>query len=290
MPRLLLFVLVSLIVSSSAAWSQEGPPPPAIIDIEDFDVPAMMEGKGTAKVRLRLEFDDNDDVPEGSSLGVEGFSLGIAHSPQSIIDLDEINLLETVTASLAETVIIDIGGNPNLEQEGGAIDVILDSMAPFDGQVIPEGEFIICNFVYSSEIDSEDTIHAELTFLDQTFGDPPVFNSVIIGGVPVTPILIDEPFTVAPFDVPFIRGDCNSDGLFDVADAIYIINFLFQSGPEAVCEEACNVNGTGSAMADVSDAIYIFDYQFFDGPPPPSPFPGCGSVVDADCNGFPACQ
>lgn len=72
----------------------------------------------------------------------------------------------------------------------------------------------------------------------------------------------------------FIRGDCNDDGIINIADGIFLLNRLFLSGPVPACEQACDVNGDGSL--NLADAHHMFLYQLLGGPPPPAPFPECG--------------
>ena len=82
---------------------------------------------------------------------------------------------------------------------------------------------------------------------------------------------------------PFQRGDCNVDGLVNIADGIYIMRFLFQGFAPSSCFDACDHNGDG--FVDVSDAVYVLGYIFQGGTPPPPPFGSCG--IDGD--GVPGC-
>jgi len=71
--------------------------------------------------------------------------------------------------------------------------------------------------------------------------------------------------------VAFRRSDCNADGLIDIADGIYTLNFLFQGGSAGECYGACDTNA--DSVIDVADAIYTFTYQFNDGPMPSASLP-----------------
>jgi hypothetical protein len=64
-------------------------------------------------------------------------------------------------------------------------------------------------------------------------------------------------------------GDANGDGSINVADAIWILNYLFKNGPAPDPLEAgdCNCDQT----VDAGDAIYLLNYLFKEGPPPCSP-------------------
>ncbi|MGE3966170.1 MAG: dockerin type I repeat-containing protein [Planctomycetota bacterium] len=91
--------------------------------------------------------------------------------------------------------------------------------------------------------------------------------------------------TFCVFQVAFRRGDCNDDGVVDIADVIANIGlvtgaFSFVAG----CSAACDANHDGAI--DLSDSVYIAAYQFQMAPPPPAPFPNCGEedgVDDTHC-------
>ena len=78
----------------------------------------------------------------------------------------------------------------------------------------------------------------------------------------------------------FIRGDCNSDGGTDVADAIAILAYLFAGSTVVTCEDACDVSDDGAL--DIADAIYSLSFQFSGGPQPAFPYPLCGTDPTAD--------
>jgi hypothetical protein len=89
----------------------------------------------------------------------------------------------------------------------------------------------------------------------------------------------------------FIRGEINNDSHHDVADAVFLLNFLFVHGPRPTCLDAADVNDDG--RNDLSDAIWIIGWQFHGGPQPMPPFPACGKDTtedDLDCTSFAGCQ
>ncbi len=59
-------------------------------------------------------------------------------------------------------------------------------------------------------------------------------------------------------------GDANGDGLVDVTDVFYLINYLFAAGP--VPKGRANVNGTGGI--EVADVFYLINYLFSGGAAP----------------------
>lgn len=84
------------------------------------------------------------------------------------------------------------------------------------------------------------------------------------------------------FQVPsFLRGDCNQDGILDLADVIRAISYLFSGDPVFIgCEDACDTNNDG--VLDISDVIFPIDYLFQNGAPPTEPFAACGQDPTAD--------
>lgn len=74
----------------------------------------------------------------------------------------------------------------------------------------------------------------------------------------------------------FVRGDANSSGgLPDLADAIFIADYLFTAaGATPTCLDAADTNDDG--MLDISDPLYLIFYLFLGGTEPPEPFPNPG--------------
>ena len=69
--------------------------------------------------------------------------------------------------------------------------------------------------------------------------------------------------------VIFKRGDSNRDGSTNIADAVYILQNLFASGPPVVCPDAADSNDDESV--NIADAVYIHQDLFANGPAIPPP-------------------
>ncbi len=65
---------------------------------------------------------------------------------------------------------------------------------------------------------------------------------------------------------PLYCGDANTDGLVDIADIIFLINYFFLMGspPDPFIAGDVNLNGD----IDVGDVIYLINYLFLSGTPP----------------------
>jgi len=76
-----------------------------------------------------------------------------------------------------------------------------------------------------------------------------------------------------PYEGPspvFVRGDANGDGAVGLADALYILAYLFTRDVTPACLDALDTNDSG--LITLADAVYILGYIFRGGPPPPPPF------------------
>ena len=67
----------------------------------------------------------------------------------------------------------------------------------------------------------------------------------------------------------------------DMADAIYILQYLFAGGAALPCEKAADANDDNGAI-NLGDSVYILQYLFANGPEIPPPFPLCGSDTTED--------
>src|SRR5262245_57398680 len=65
-----------------------------------------------------------------------------------------------------------------------------------------------------------------------------------------------------PPSTRFRRGHVNPDDRVDIADAIWILQFLFYQGPPVACQDASDLNDDG--LLDIADALWILQYAFFD--------------------------
>ncbi len=71
------------------------------------------------------------------------------------------------------------------------------------------------------------------------------------------------PYDVAPSTMP---GDANGDGILDVSDAVFIVNYLFQGGPPSNPPSAGDING--DCFIGLSDLVWLLNFLYRGGPPP----------------------
>ena len=88
----------------------------------------------------------------------------------------------------------------------------------------------------------------------------------------------------------FIRGDTNTDGAVNIADVVFMLVFLFDTGSDSTCSDALDCNDDGAR--DISDPVQLLSYLFDSGTDLPAPSPGCGGDPTADsisCDSYPPC-
>ena len=96
---------------------------------------------------------------------------------------------------------------------------------------------------------------------------------------------------IAADEPSFLRGDCNTDSIYNIGDPIDMLDKLF--GLLTVlppCADACDANDDG--LFDVADPVYALNNQFSGGSNPPPPFPLCGvdpTSDSLDCDIHPVC-
>ena len=64
----------------------------------------------------------------------------------------------------------------------------------------------------------------------------------------------------------FVAGDPNGDGLVNIGDAVFVVNYVFKGGPNPNPPEAGDPNCDHAI--NVGDAVYIINYVFKGGPAP----------------------
>ncbi len=65
----------------------------------------------------------------------------------------------------------------------------------------------------------------------------------------------------------FMHGDANGDQFIDLADAVYLLNYLFKGDNPPVPLEAGDANCDG--IVELADVIYLLNYLYKGGDPPP---------------------
>lgn len=69
-----------------------------------------------------------------------------------------------------------------------------------------------------------------------------------------------------------MRGDVDGDASINVADVVWLVDYVFFGGAPPVCEDDPGVfpeaDADGDGSVTVGDVVLLVDYVFFGGPPP----------------------
>ncbi len=152
--------------------------------------------------------------------------------------------------------------------------ILLDALPPFEGQTLPPtSEFLL---VGSIDVTVDDSAECELeqsiVFCDNINGNGTVslYNNVVIDYLSIQDFeRIDTSIVIVPQEI-FQRGDCNSDDKVDLADAATTIAAQF-SGLPILCADACDSNDDG--VINLADSVFTMNWLFKFGPTPPEPGP-----------------
>jgi hypothetical protein len=74
--------------------------------------------------------------------------------------------------------------------------------------------------------------------------------------------------TIHVLNINILCGDANDDGIINVSDAVYIINYVFVPGFPAP-DPLCSADVNGDDIVNISDAVYLINYVFVPGSPAP---------------------
>lgn len=254
---------------SGAITIMGGPPTPPSFD---YIAPTMDVEFDAGSFSANFAIEQNPDGALAFPVDTQGFSMG-----------NENGALVTPTAVNAVGELASLGGSgpdffgDNTFANGWTVGVVYAFLGGVFIQFDTAKDVIGVDYDINGAASGDSET---LTWVD-TLGTPPVSNVVVVAGQSVGTAAVDGTISfieVVTPSVDFIRGDCNDDGIVNIADGVWIINELFLSGPSSVCGAACDANADG--MRDQSDAVYIWNYRFLGGAAPSAPFPACGESLD----------
>lgn len=183
----------------------------------------------------------------------------------------QLTITDTITAVVGAEYVQTIINN----DEGYFIlGVLLDLIPPYHGQTIPASQLALPFARFLGDVlpaaEAVDTI--DLSFQDG-LGTPPVENIFVIANRSVAPQKIDGQILIDNRPV-FVRGDANMDRRVDKSDAIVLALYVFNMWSNPVCLAALDVDD--DTRINLADAIYLLSYLFVAGSPIPAPFPLAG--------------
>lgn len=245
---------------------------PGFLYTEEFIVHDNGEGSPGGEVAVTVSA-DHDTVLSGYSLAVD-------------FDANEV-VVSSITAENSVAVGADFfepSFNNDATTSGGWW--TLGAILSFTGTttIPPSDQTVLATANYF--IQPTATVGSQI-FLSMVNGvgpaSPPSENLLVDPGGNAVPPLLEAGFIIVGAS-SFVRGDGNGDLTVNVADAVFILNFLFSNLPSD-CLDSMDTNDDGGN--DIADAVAVLQFLFSSGtePPPPFPNPGPDPTTDAlDCD------
>jgi len=152
--------------------------------------------------------------------------------------------------------------------------ILMDAVPPFEEQMLPSSSTplnIGCvDVVVSPNAACDDLLLIEFTNNVNGAGSVPIRNIAVIDYMSETGIgFVDGGCQIVP-ETLFRRGDCNLDEMVDLSDAATVLGQQFNGLPVG-CDDACDANDDGKI--NLADSVYLLNYLFLFGPTTPAPGP-----------------
>ncbi len=219
------------------------------------------------------EVDHEIKIHAFNSEDLQGFSISLVYDPL-IWEFSHVEISGTITETAGAEFVEDFSDD---DQGNAVLGVLLDSLPPYSGQVIPATgiELEVARFYFDVQPDVFESVETTIGFAPSP-GTPVVDNVFVIGNQSVQPLTIDAVIEVAVQNI-FLRGDADGDLYLDLSDVIN--NLVFMTGacpecPDPTCYKALDVNDNG--IIDLADGVQLVNYLYTFGPPPAAPFPEPG--------------
>ena len=132
-------------------------------------------------------------------------------------------------------------------------------------------------------INEDDSLRGKkctLEFVDGLNGTGvvPVRNLVAIDNSARRPRVVNTEVVVsdqAGGQASFQRGDANGNGIINVTDASFVLNYLFLGGPAPPCAKSADSDDDGQLQ--IADAVGLLGFLFLGGSAPAEPSGRCGT-------------
>ena len=172
--------------------------------------------------------------------------------------------------------------------------ILMDALPPFEGQTLPqtadlnEGRLLIGCLPITVGLSAPCETDLLIDWCNDINGTGSVnlYNNAVIDFDSIQNYARnDGSVFVVPEEI-FQRGDCNSDDKVDLADSATILANQF-NGFDILCPDACDANDDG--LLNMADSVYLLNWLFKFGPEPTAPGPFTDGVDPTD-DGLPTCD
>lgn len=218
---------------------------------------------------LRFYYSDPEDE-------IQGLTITVCYDCDLTLEEGTFTLEDSIVESVgAEYINHQVDDDCSDGETGELIlAILLDALPPFEGQTLPPTDENLLLGTISVTVDetAECNELQEINFCDDINGNGSVFlyNNVVIDYRSVQDFeRIDTSVLVVPQEI-FQRGDCNSDDKVDLADVATGIGSQF-SGLPILCSDACDSNDDG--LINLADSVFVLNWLFKFGDAPSDPGP-----------------
>lgn len=211
---------------------------------------------------------------------IQGFQVTVVYD-DGFIPITGLSLNGSLTAGFGPDFefqqVTPNGPNSKLEAA-----VLLETQPPFSGQLIPPGagQFLAA-LEYTVPALAQPGINSSIMFEDG-LGTNNVFAPA--QGPSITPWFLHGGIEIVAAGSDgdlFVRGNANALGNIDIADAVFVLTFLFAGGAAPPCPDAADSNDNGAV--EIADAVNILTFLFAGNvttPKYPFPLPGLDPTAD----------
>ncbi len=248
-----------------------------IVALPPTNIMEVAQVSGFAGETVRHPIISTNTVP------MQGYQLAMRYD-NAVTPILGVNFDGTISGTAAPEFVA-FEANPAGADSFAILGVVLELQKPITGETIPPGTGqLLTTIDYMIPIGTPAGTTSDI-WLENGLGIPPINNifSALVGSdsFSVLPFLLPGSTTVAMPGTTFLRGDATSNGGIDIADAVFVLGYLFSGGTDPVCPDAADAEDSGAI--DIADAVYILSYLFADGPVPlyPFPIPGLDPTVDS---------
>lgn len=207
---------------------------------------------------------------------LQGLQMAICFDPDLFLVPDSFDITGTIVDEVgAEFVNFQVDNDPN-DGDGteAVIGILMDAAPPFENQMLPPTATPLAvgcvTAIVSPNAACGDTLLIDFCNGVNAAGSVSIENIVVIDYESEQGIgFIGGGCQIVPESI-FQRGDCNTDLKVDLADAATVLGQQF-SGLAIDCEDACDSNDDGKI--NLADSVYLLNYLFIFGPITPDPGP-----------------